>query len=237
MGKNDFYSESLDVIQQIPDERILYPDSIPVSFYIFEAENLYDSCQQDRTRLTADGLCWSIVDDLPLRIFLLRESQSRWTDIDSYDIKSFINIDDKCVKSYELKRRLLRSLLFTFRNNPGAVKKIKDTCIESRTSAIIDSLKEILSSENDLSGQELNEKTNNASIDHNLLRSCEMTSLLSAICSGVVFCNSKFKTRNQAYTHLKEAVDEIRCHAHSVFRDEPWRLKNYISEYTTRRIH
>ena len=47
-----------------------------VSHYIQEAENLHAWCRQDKEALSAAGLDWIQVDDLPVRAGALREAES-----------------------------------------------------------------------------------------------------------------------------------------------------------------
>ncbi len=233
----DYFEKNLHVIHQIPEERILCPDTTPVLIYLDEAEHLYRWCQQDRERLTLNGLTWSVVEDLPLRIFMLREAQKRWTNIDLSDTGLSNNRADTITRTHDFRRWLSRSLLFTFKKNPDAVTAINGADIDVRNDALIKSLMEAFSL--GITYTELSDpdRTSPDCLCIKFMLSCEMASLLSTISSGMVFCSERFRTRNQAYTWLKEAVDEIRCHAQFTFRFEPWRLKGYLSEYSFRNIH
>ncbi len=88
MTTTDHYSEKISIIKSIADDKILVPGSIPVNVYLQEAENLYNWCQPDKERLTAQGLKWQIVEDMPARIDALREAQARWATSDSTDIET-----------------------------------------------------------------------------------------------------------------------------------------------------
>ena len=61
--------------------------------------------------------------------------------------------------------------------------------------------------------------------------SAEMADLL-AKANGSRMSDNKLKTlRDQAYTHMKEAVDEIRRHGQYVFWRNEARKKGYVSRY------
>jgi hypothetical protein len=68
MNNINHYSAKLSSIQTITHDRILIPGSIPVNVYLQESENLYNWCQPDKEKLTANGLNWSLVEDMPARI-------------------------------------------------------------------------------------------------------------------------------------------------------------------------
>ena len=70
--------QKLEAIASIPDSGIVRPGNIPVTVYLQEARNLYNWCQADREALTANGLDWSFVDDIPAREAALRNAQSAW---------------------------------------------------------------------------------------------------------------------------------------------------------------
>ena len=78
MSNLDDYNTKLEVIRAIPDDQIKIPNSIPVSIYIHEAGSLYKWCQDDKEELTAKGLDWTVVEDLPIRCGALIESEANW---------------------------------------------------------------------------------------------------------------------------------------------------------------
>ncbi|WP_109437140.1 hypothetical protein [Aquimarina sp. AU119] len=58
---------------------------------------------------------------------------------------------------------------------------------------------------------------------------------LLAKANGATLDNSKAKdVRDRAFTHLKEALDEIRDTGKYAFRKDPERYKGYISRYKRR---
>ncbi len=58
---------------------------------------------------------------------------------------------------------------------------------------------------------------------------------LLAKANGATLDNSKAKEiRDRAYTHLKEAIDELRATGKYAFRKDPERYKGYISRYKRR---
>jgi D-mannonate dehydratase len=76
MSNVEEYNMKLEVIKAIPDDQIKNPNSMPIRIYIQEAEHLYEWCQEDKDELTAKGLDWTVVEDLPVRCGALSEAES-----------------------------------------------------------------------------------------------------------------------------------------------------------------
>jgi hypothetical protein len=72
------YDKKIDEIKAIQEDQIKTPNNIPVDVYIQEANNLYQWCLDDKETLTALGLNWELVTDLPARASALKEAESRW---------------------------------------------------------------------------------------------------------------------------------------------------------------
>ena len=78
MSENEMYNKKIEIIMAIPDDQIKIPKNIPLGNYIQEAENLYTWCQDDKEELTAKGLDWNVVEDIPTRSALLSNAASNW---------------------------------------------------------------------------------------------------------------------------------------------------------------
>jgi len=235
MDNMNHYEEKLTIIKSIPDDKILIPVSIPVNIYLQEAENLYNWCQPDKEKLTANGLQWTVVEDMPARIDTLREAQARWATSDSNDIDIEKQWDEKSPLAHNLRQNLVRSLKFSFRNNKTALSRIAKLGEKSGNPAIIQALRDI-----SVFGKEHIDFLKTTSFDITMLdtaasMSREMASLLGAVNSRRAFCSDSLKIRNQAFTYLKEAVTELKRHASFVLWRNPSRLKGYASDYQRRK--
>lgn len=231
MNNIDHYTEKITVIRSIPDEKILTPAGMPVNIYIQEAENLYNWCQPDREKLTANGMDWAVVEDIPARAGALREAQSRWVNSDKWDIETETQWDEKSSAAHILRKDLVRAFRFIFSDNASVISRVNMLAEGDSNPKIIQSL-------NDLSnfGREYTAVLQAARFDITLLdraaeMSCEMASLLGAVNSRRAFSSDALKIRNQAYTHLKEAVSGVKKHANYIFWRDPVRMKGYTSEY------
>lgn len=235
MNVLDHYSTKLDTIRSIPDEKILIPAGIPVKIYIQEAENICSWCRADREKLTANGLDWTLVDDMPARIDALREAQARWTTSDSDDIEIEKRWDSEAPSAHEFRRKLVRSLRFALRNNPAVLSKTARFSSGKSHAAMIQSLRDMA-----VFGMENSEYLKERGFDMSMLDTASeisrtMGSIYAAVNTSRAFSSEYFKTRNQAYTYLREALDEIRAHAAFIFRNDPARYRGYSSDYYRKR--
>ncbi len=234
MNIKDYYSSKLAVISSIPDKDISKPVNIPVHIYIQEAEDLRCWCHADKEKLIAGGLDWSLVEDLPARIDTLREAQSIWS-ASTDDINLKKRWRAITTEARELRQLLLHHMRFIFRKNPAALAGIRKFSEGNSHIAIIQALYDIA-----IFGEDRIELLEAARFDITLLRraadlSGEMASLYAVVTNTRRTPDKKYKIRNQAYTHLAEAVEEIRFHAKHIFWKNPAKLEGYRSEHTRRK--
>lgn len=229
-----YYEQKLQVISSIPDSSILKPGNIPVTVYLQEARNLYNWSAADREILTANGLQWSFVDDIPAREGALREAQSRWIAARSSHEAAEKTWMKQAPVAVNLRDDILRSLKFASTRNlsmkvklsavkktgtyPGMIQNLNDLSVIGKGDP--DALKRI--------------NFDMAKLDTAAATASEMAALLGAVTTERAYCSHALKIRNQAYTHLKEAVDEIRSFGQFVFWNDPARLRGYKSEYARR---
>jgi hypothetical protein len=231
MSYTDHYTQKLSIISLIPDEKILQPVNMPVNIYIQETANLYNWCQADREKLTANGLDWSIVEDMPARIDTLSEAQARWEASDMKDIEVEKEWDEKSPAAHGFRKQLVRSLKFRFSDNPAVISRLNRISEGESNSAMIQSLRSLY-----IVGKEHLEYLRSVNFDITMLdraaeMSQEMTMLFAAVNSRRAFCSDTLKIRNQAYTYLREAAMMVKKHADFLFWRDPVRMKGYTSNY------
>ncbi len=231
MGNREDYEKKLEEIKGIDGDWLKAPHHIPVDTYIQEAETLYEWAMKDIEPLIAIGLSRELVEDLPIRIGALIQAESTW-----YVQR---NSGDEAVKrwakespfAYDLKKQLLSLFFYAFRDHPDLLVALRQVKKRKGHANMIQAL-------NDLSA--LGEK--NAALlekvrfDMTLLDkateiSDEMAALLAEVTTYRNTANKAKKIRDQAYTHLKEAVDEIRRCGRFVFRDDEERFRGYRSAH------
>ena len=231
MSNFEDYNKKIDVIKAITDDQIKVPHHIPVVTYIQESEHLFVWCEYDKEELTAKGLKWKVVEDLPVRGGALREAESKWFIQQSQRRASAKILHRELSKGYNLRNELIHHFNYAFRDNSSLIKKVKKLVKGTTHAHMIQSL-------NDLSvlGGFNRELLKKIGFDFTLLDLASRTAdnLDSKYAEGSWksedYLEAK-KIRDQAYTHLKEAVDYIREHGRYVFWNNPARLKGYRSDY------
>jgi hypothetical protein len=231
MSTKEDYEAKLEVIIAIPDDRIKTPSSIPVDVYIQEAENLYHWCQEDKDVLVARGLDWALVDDLPMRSGALREAESLWNKERFSQEEAQGKWAEESPLAYDLRNELLHHFHFAFRH---------DTALSGKVGAIAEggSHADMLQDLNDLCvlGKDNQELLAKIDFDMTLLDQAaqtadEMASLLGEATRDRADYGETKKIRDQAFTLLKEAVDEICSVGQYVFWRNESRFRGYRSHY------
>lgn len=224
----------LPIISAIPANQVKKSHNMPIESYLQEAENLYNWCLEDQVALTIVKLSWDLVLDLPVRCGALREAESRWQ-------KEYLDEEaaeklwkERSPLAYALRNDLLDHFRFAFRHDEKLAKKVRKIA-EGRSNA------DMIQDLNDLSvlGKGHPEYLEAINFDMTLLdkaalMSGEMAALLAVVVGDRAAASAARKLRDQAYTHLKEAVDEIYGYGQYVFRDNEERRKRYCSQFFSR---
>lgn len=231
MGNRDDYEKKLDVITAIKDDEIKTPHHIPVGAYIQEAETLYHQARKDKEELISVGVSWELIEDLPIRAGALIEAESDWYVQNKTRKEIATGWAEESPLAYDLKKQLLDTFYYAFRNRPDLLKTLKVTKKGRGHADMIQAL-------NDLSvlGKKNAGLLEAVRFDKTLLDKAAQT---AKAMSGLLADTNAYtrthkevkKIRDQAYTHLKEAVDEIRDAGQFVFKNHKDRIRGYRSEY------
>lgn len=231
MGNQEYYEEKIDVLKAIEDSQVKRPHHIPVDAYLQEAENLYIWAQDDREALTAAGLSWDFVENLPARRGALTHAEAVWQTQRIAGKENAREWGERSPLAYELRNRMLKYFRFAFRKNPDLLKVV-GRIGKGRTHA------NMIQDLNDLCALgEVNTPLLEAiNFDLSLLAGAdreayEMADLLARATSDRLESNEGKEIRDRAYTHLKEAVDEIREYGQFVFRENKERFWGYRSQH------
>jgi hypothetical protein len=233
MGKLEDYKKKLEVISAIKDSQIKKPHHIPVGIYIQEAENLYMCALDDKEALMAAGLAPELIEDLPTRCGALKKAESEWQKEWKTTNKSALEWKKQSPIAYDLRKKLLADFLYAFRKHPGLVKKVRAISPIGGHARMIEDL-------NDLSllGKDNTRLLEAINFDLSLLDKAAQTSREMTVFLDEMNRNKERyehseakKIRDQAYTHLKEAVDEILEAGKYAFRQDKKHLGKYASEY------
>ena len=234
MSNLEDYNKKIEVIKAIPDDQIKPPKNIPPGIYIQEAEDLYHWCRDDKEELTAKGLDWAVVEDLPVRCGALREAETNW------HRAQFLRSEDEKIwmretpDGYDLRNVLVHHFRYAFRDDPSLMESVKEIADGITHDGMIQGLR-------DLSVLGLNNRDLLTKIGFDLTlldlaakKAKELeTKYAAASFDREDYLEAK-KIRHQAFTYLKEAVDFIREYGRYVFWRNPYRLKGYRSNYLRR---
>jgi hypothetical protein len=229
-AQSDALAAKLATIQAIAKEDVKYP-SMPVDTYIQEARYLHKWCLPDKNPLKAAGLDWKLVDDLPVRADAATEAQSIWHDVMFGREEAQKKWAALSPAGYELRDEILHFMRYAYRDMPDMSTRVESVAEGSSDSDMIQDL-------NDLAviGRENLEPLVAVGFDPKKLeeaasKSKELGSLRADASVDKAADQEKKLVRDQAYTHLKEAVDTIRQCGQFVFWKDQDRVKGYASDY------
>lgn len=208
--------------------------NMPVDKYLQEAADLEVWSVPDKPQLIAVGVPEATFTALPIRIGALRYAQSNWNK-DRYSKEEAAQ--EWAIKSpvaEELRNEIEHAFRFAFRARPDLLSKVH--LIEEGTGN-----QDLVQDLSDLAvlGNANLPLLQAISFDVAKLAtasdsSAELAGLLAAMNGERNDTNSSKQTRDQAYTLLKMAVDQIREAGKYVFWKDPKRVKGYYSKYLNR---
>lgn len=228
------YETKLSLLKSIPLEEVKRIN-MPVDSYLQEAEDLYVWAQEDKRALEAVGLNWIIyMEDLPVRAGALRHAQSLWVSERYGREEARKEWDLRSPDAYALREELLNAFRFAFREREDLLSRTQEITAGFGHADMIQDLSDLASLGNK-NPQELEK----IMFDMEQLTTAETTAAtmadLLARANETRTDNSEEKlVRDQAYTHLYNAVAEVRETGRYVFRNKPTRRKGYISNYKKR---
>ena len=230
MSNVDDYSKKIGLIQALDINDVKEPN-MPVDVFTQECDDLYHWCQSDKEKLTAAGLDWTLVNDLPVRASACREAQSVWVTERRTRQQAEQDWKTKSPAAYDLRNQLLHTFTYAYRRAPEILSRVAEIRDGNGHADMIQDL-------NDLSvlGRTHTAQLQSINFDTTLLdtaasTSKEMSTVL-AMANGDRNQESMAKTiRDKAYTYLKQLVDEIKACGKYVMWQTPERLIGYYSTY------
>lgn len=235
MSNKEDYDARINEIMAIEDSEIKTPNNIPLDTYLQESENLYHWCRQDMDALTAAGLDWTLVTDLPVRAGALREAESVW------NLERFSREDaaqqwaEDSPKAYDLRTEILHVFRFAFRNNPDLLKKVGQIAEGNGHANMIQDL-------NDLSvlGKKYPDLLTAVAFDPTRLDTAaqyadDLASLYAMVTGERIEYTESKKIRDKAHTYLKAAIDAIYGYGQFIFWQNEDRRMGYRSNYIRRK--
>lgn len=229
MSQADYSAKQSQFLAIAPDA--IRKPNLPIRIFLQEAENLHQWCQLDKPVLTAANFDWAIVDDLPLRIGALREAESRWFRERFSHEQAQQQWELESPNAYGLRDQLLRAMRYAFRRDDALLKRVANIAAGAGHADMIQDLNDIAALGRDFAGLLLAVNVDLAELDRAAMTAATMAVLL-AQANGERADNSSARVvRDQAYTLLKNAVDELRACGQYALWNNAVRREGYFSGY------
>lgn len=229
MSKDNFEAHR-EAIEAISGKDVKAPN-MPVAEAVQEAENLAQWCIDDKEKLVAAGLDWSLAEQLPERAGACRYVQSIWMRELRTREEAQQEWNEKSPGAFDLRDELVHHFLHAFRQQPDLVGKVRTIADGGSNADMLQDLSDLY-----YLGKANQDLLEAISFDMDLLEkarqwSAELSEVL-AKANGERSDNSMEKMlRDKAYTYMKAAMDEIRMHGKYAFWRDESRKKGYISIY------
>jgi hypothetical protein len=230
MASIDDYNAKLNVISAIPESETKAPN-MPVKAFLEEAEFLYERANEDKEALVGAGLDWALVEDLQVRAGALRQAETNWFKDRFNQEEAEKAWDEASDEGYIFRNELLHTFFHAYRLDEALIRRVRSIAAGYGHADMIQDLNNLAGL-----GKANLEPLQKIRIDPAQLdKAANMSDALAdQLASAQVERESSDRTimiRDQAYTHLKEAVDEIRASGQYVFWRNEKRFQGYISQY------
>lgn len=226
---DDFQVKKADA-QTIARDEVKIP-YMPVGVYIQEAEDLAEWAGRDKEQLMAAGLSEELLKEIPVRAGALREAQSVWMREMRDREEAEREWKEKSPDAYEYRDDMLATMRYAFRNDEALLAKVAQIADGYGHADMIQDLNDaaVLAREN---AELLKAIGKDESFWNKGARLSDEMADLRARANGDKFEDDKNKLmRDQMYTFLKQAVDEVKECGKYVFRKNDDRLQGYYSRY------
>lgn len=205
--------------------------NMPVHVSVQEAQNLLDRANRDKDALQAVGFDWSLVESLPARIGALQVAESNWfTERDKREAAQE-RWAKEAPEAYALRDHLLRSMRYAYRNDPAVMTKVHEIAEGNSHADMLQDLSDIATLGRDFSEPLVAIKLDLALLDQAQERASTLGRLLAEVLGDKTENKQALLVRDQAFTLLKQAVDEIRACGQYVFWDNDRIRDEYVSDY------
>jgi len=231
MANSENYLAAKAQAESIPQDKIIQP-TVPVKIFSMEAENLGVYAKRDQDLLVAKGLNPILIDELPYKIDVLKDSQSAWMTV--YNARE-VTLEEwkiESEKAYAVQRELSHDFRFAYRNDHNIMLQVNRIYDGDGHADLIQDLSDYAALGRANPGPLLAVNFDLSRLDLADGLSDSIQKLLGQVNGIRTETNKPEKMfRDQAYTSLKQSVDEIRDFGKYVFWEDEAKLKLYRSEY------
>lgn len=233
MSKQEF-DKNRKAIEAIADQDVKQPN-MPVGEFVQEAENTVPWCEFDKEKLVKAGLDWSYVEGLSSRAGACRYAQSLWARDALSQEEAREEWDLRSPGAYDLRNVLIHDFRHAFRKQADLKLQVRRIAEGGSNADMLQDLSDlkVLGEDNIPLLEQIGfdvKKLNEAG------KLSEELSVVLAKANGENGSSAETKElRDKAYTHVKQALDEIRETGQYVFWRDEERRKGYSSAYFRRR--
>ena len=208
---------------------------MPIGIYAQEAENLFHWAMQDSETLAGAGLGAAELNELSVRVGVLREAEGRWQAEYRAQKDAEVEWATEGPKAFDLRDELLRSFRYAFRKHDNLLKRVSKIDEGDSSADMIQDLSTlaVLGRENTTLLETINFDL--SKLDAAANSADTIAQLLARVNGDRLSGNDGRSLRDKAYTYLKEIVDEVRACGKYVFHDNDARFSGYSSAYFRRK--
>lgn len=224
-----------ETLLSIENDQVIAVNNTPIYVFIQEVFDLFSWAMEDKEELAKVGFDPSLIDDLAVRRGALKQAQSDWKTIRFSKKDARGKWDEKSPIGYNLRDELLQHFYYAYRNDLNLTKRVRAIADGTGHADMLQDLNDIATL-----GKDNPEPLTKIHFDETLLDqaaqvSTELAELLAESRADKGDLAEVKDLRDRAYTHCKNAVDELRACGQYVFRKNPKRKRGYISEYQKRK--
>jgi hypothetical protein len=222
--------EKLPILRLIPTNK-LKKLNMPSSAVAQDALFTYKWCLGDRVLLVARNLNWNMVEDIPNRVMAFEEAQSDWNNVRFGREEAMTIWMAISPEGYELRDDLLHEYNYAYYGFPEFHTRVDAVAEGTGDADMIQDLNDLV-----VIGRENPDPLTDTAFDFTLLdQAAELCGKLGHLRAEASVDKSAYREqkliRDQAYTHLMEAISEIRRCGQFVFRKDEDRRRGYASQY------
>jgi hypothetical protein len=233
MVQLECYEAKLKDIIAVQDADIIPLNAIPVEMFIQDTEMLLQWVETDKEAFLKANFNWKIVEDIPILILALREAGSRWMSQRFAKKETGKLWKEKSVELYNLRNSLLHEFRYAYRKNFFTLNRVNAIAGRMAYASLIQDLSDL-----SVLGKENPNDLKSINFDIPQLEKASLlaheTSVLFAASTIEGDCSAAKKIRDQAFTLLKNAVDEVCDCGQYIFWKDETRRKGYSSAYLRR---
>ncbi len=231
MSSKDQLLAKRDALLAIPEDNVDTARRMPIATYIHEAEALYNWCRDDRAAFQRITGIWHLVEDIPIRSQALRELESMWRKEQNTPDQASQQWKDQSPALFQLRKNLLSAFRYAFREDKFLLRRVSDIAKGNTNAERLQNLNDLAVLGRDNKKLLKKIRFNLAQLDEAAAKAAEMSEVLAIATNRRKEVSQTKKLRDRAYTHLKEAVDEVYCAGRYLLRRNSQRLKGYSSVY------